>query len=170
VESGVPYFENFLSSPRVIFPLMIDNLTRGRTSGIEAFANWELTRRMRFHGSYSFLQMKLRSKNQNPFLDAAGAEGQSPRHQAQVHALLDLPRKFEFDTALYYASRLPSLQIPSNTRLDARLGWRIKERLDLSVGLQNLLDNRHPEFGGLDTNVVLSQVKRSFYGKATWKF
>ena len=61
-------------------------------------------------------------------------------------------------------------QVPAYTRLDARLGWHVREGVELSLGLQNLLDNRHPEFNGVDAGVIPSQVRRSIYGKVTWKF
>jgi outer membrane receptor protein involved in Fe transport len=56
-------------------------------------------------------------------------------------------------------------------RLDARLGWRPSEQLELSVGVQNLLEPRHPEFYMPDALVVPgNQVGRSAYGKIAWRF
>jgi hypothetical protein len=46
----------------------------------------------------------------------------------------------------------------------------LKEGIELSLGLQNLLDNRHPEFNGTAQAVVSSEVKRSIYGKLIWHF
>jgi iron complex outermembrane receptor protein len=82
---------------------------------------------------------------------------------------MNLLRKLEFDNAVYYAGRLPGPRIPSYVRVDTRLGWRPAERLDLSVGVQNLLDPRHFEFGPGDL-VNATQVGRNAYGKFTWRF
>src|SRR5438094_7919943 len=101
------------------------------------------------------------------------AEGRSPRHQAQVHSLLDLTRNLQFDTAVYYVDNLPSLRVPvpGYVRLDFRLGWRPNRNLEVSLVLQNLLDNHHPEFGNSPENFdVATEVRRSIYGMASWRF
>ena len=74
------------------------------------------------------------------------------------------------DTALYHVSTLRGQQVPGYTRIDSRIGWRIRENIEVSGGVQNLLDNRHPEFNGPDLLVLPSQVRRSAYGKLTWRF
>jgi len=74
------------------------------------------------------------------------------------------------DTALYHVSSLVSQQVPGYTRVDARLGWHIREQVEVSGAVQNLLDNRHLEFNGPDVLVVPSESRRSAYGKVTWSF
>jgi iron complex outermembrane receptor protein len=96
-------------------------------------------------------------------------EGTSPHQQFQIRVELNLPHKLEVDTAVYYVGRLEGLDIPQYTRLDARLGWRPKGPLEISVGLQNLLDPRHYEFGSGDL-VQAAQVGRNAYTKVTWRF
>ena len=99
------------------------------------------------------------------------AEGRSPRHQAQVHSLLDLTRNLQFDTGVYYVDNLPSLSVPDYVRLDVRLGWRPNRNLEVSLVLQNLLDNHHPEFGNSPENFdVPTEVRRSIYGMVSWRF
>ena len=75
----------------------------------------------------------------------------------------------EFDTAVYYVSSLPGPEVPLYTRVDTRLGWRPTNALDISVGLQNLLDPRHFESGSSDL-VDATQVGRNVYGKFVWRF
>jgi iron complex outermembrane receptor protein len=79
-----------------------------------------------------------------------------------------LPRHLSLDTSLYHVSRLPIDNIPSYTRLDARLGWKMTENVDLSVGLQDLLEKQHFEF--LGTGALSSQPQRGAYGKLIWRF
>ncbi len=126
--------------------------------------------RWKLNGAYSLLRMQLRPYASSRDTKAENAERDSPRHQIQFHSFVTLPRNFEADAALYYVSRVTNQLTPSYTRLDARFGWRPTEGLELSVGAQNLLDNRHREFGGAETGVVTGQVKRSTYGKLTWRF
>jgi iron complex outermembrane receptor protein len=76
----------------------------------------------------------------------------------------------EFDTFLYYVDHLGTfVDIPSYLRLDARLGWKPTESLNLSIGIRNMLDGEHLEFG-LPPSFFGIEVERSVYGSITWRF
>jgi iron complex outermembrane receptor protein len=169
-EQGLPFFETDPLPAHLVVPVYYDNLLRGNTYGAEASANFDINSHWKLQGSYSFLHMQLQRDAASKDTASERSEGYSPRHQAQLHSYLKLSRNFELDTAIYRVSRLRGQQIPAYTRLDARFGWHVRESLELSLGLQNLLDNRHPEFNGIDAGVITSQVRRSIYGKVTWKF
>ena len=168
-ERGTPFLEAE-PQPHLLVPFVFNNALRGENYGLEASANLELSNRWKVRAGYSFLKSHLRSKQPDPFDLAARFGGASPQHQFQFHSYFRLPRGFELDGSLYRNSRLPAPQIPGYTRLDLRLGWRVRENLRLNLGLQNLLDDRHPEFNNYDVLVVPSQVKRSIYGKVAWRF
>ncbi|MEP7340326.1 MAG: TonB-dependent receptor [Acidobacteriota bacterium] len=170
IEQGQPFFAAEPLLPRVVIPFRYGNLLRGETYGLEASANLDLTTRWQVRGSYSFLRMHLHLDAGSLDTISESAEGNSPQHQFQLHSYFKLPRNFDLDTSLYHVARLPGLQAPAFTRLDVRFGWRVNENIELSLGLQNLLDHRQPGFNGVDTSVITSQAKRSFYGKVTWKF
>jgi outer membrane receptor protein involved in Fe transport len=85
-----------------------------------------------------------------------------------VHSHLKLWNRLELDNT-FIARRRQDVTIPGSNRLDARLGWRFTESLDLSVGAQNLLDPRHPEAGRLFWERT-TEMKRSAYLKFTWQF
>ena len=168
-ELGSPFFETD-PSPHLVFPTYYSNLLRGETYGLEAAFNLDITRRWKLHGSYTFLRVQLHRDPTSNDAISEGAEGDNPRHQFQLHSSLNLWRKLDFDTALYRVTSLKNRQVPGYTRIDARLGWRIKEKLEVSGGVQNLLDRRHLEFNGLDSLVLPSHVRRSVFGKLTWRF
>ena len=46
------------------------------------------------------------------------------------------------------------------TALDARLGWMVREGVELSLTGVNLTDRRHPEFGAAPAR---SELPRTFY-------
>jgi iron complex outermembrane recepter protein len=170
-EPGVPFFETDPLPAHLVVPTYYANLMRGETYGLEAAINLDVNRRWKLHGSYSFLRVQLH--RDGPSLDTISeiaAEGDSPRHQFQLHSSLSLSRTLDLDTALYYVSNLSSQRVPAYTRIDSRLGWHLRENLEVSAGVQNLLDNRHPEFNGIDIQVVPGQVRRGFYGKMVWRF
>jgi outer membrane receptor protein involved in Fe transport len=55
-------------------------------------------------------------------------------------------------------------------RLDARIGWQPTSGMRISLALQNLLDNRHPEYKTQVMGLRYSEVPRSIYLKTTWLF
>ncbi len=86
-----------------------------------------------------------------------------------MRSYLDLPCNLQVDTAAYYVDRLKNQSVPGYLRLDVRLGWHPTRNLDFSVGVHNLMDNRHPEFG-TSVGAQSTQVQRSIYGKISWSF
>ncbi len=170
-EPEAPFFEADPKPAHVIIPLVFNNLMRGKTYGAEASVNLNVTTGWRLAGSYSLLRMQL-----HPYAESLDVirnlaiEGTNPQHQFQLHSYLRLPRNFELDASLYHVSRLAYSQVPSYARLDVRLGWRIGEGVEISAGGQNLLDSRHEEFAGSDAAVLTGQLKRSAYGKVTFRF
>jgi len=64
----------------------------------------------------------------------------------------------EFDASVYQVGRVGQLggeasdilEVPSYARVDARLGWRLGEHSELSLGVQNLFNDRHLEFLSAD--------------------
>ena len=151
------------------FPMTMANQYHMDTHGIEISGDLELTEWWRLSGAYSWLHTHLFSDDEETGLEMA--EGNSPSHQFTCRSFIDLPGHLEFDTTLFYVDNLSStyMHIPSYTRLDLRLGWQPRPNLELSLKLENLLDNRHPEYGSSD-GIVTTQVPRSFYGKITWQF
>jgi iron complex outermembrane receptor protein len=170
LEPGLPFFETDPLPTHLVVPSYYANLLRGETYGLEAAVNLDITRRWKLHGSYSFLRMQLHRDATSRDTTSEAAEDKSPQHQFQLHSYLNLWRNLDLDTALYHVSSLGGQQVPSYTRIDSGLGWRLRENLEVSGGVQNLLDNRHPEFYGLDLLVLPSQVRRSVYGKMIFRF
>jgi len=169
-EPGSPFFETDPLPPHLVAPLYYGNLLRGETYGLEAAINLDITRRWKLRGSYSFLRVQLHPDATSRDTTSEAAEGDNPQHQFQLHSYLNLWRNVDLDTALYHVSSLRGQQVPGYTRIDSRIGWQIRENIEVSGGVQNLLDNRHPEFNGVDILVLPSQVRRSVYGKLTWRF
>lgn len=167
-ETGAAAFEP-TPQPHVEVPMRFGNKLRGETYGTELAANWKATEIWKLGCGYSWLHMRLRPDASSNSSTARDAEGDSPQHQFNVHSYLDLPHNLELDTAIYYVDSLANQNVSSYARLDIRLGWHATKNLDFSLGLQNLLDNRHREFG-TSTGAQSTLVDRSIYGKVTWRF
>jgi iron complex outermembrane receptor protein len=169
-EPGIPFFESSPLPPHLVLPMVFDDKMHGEAYGVESVAHWTPTKWWKLTASHSWLQVQLHRDPSSPGGTEEGEEGEDPEHQFQLRSYLNLPRNLEFDTALYYVDGLVGLNIPSYTRLDARLGWHPAQNLRLSVGVQNLLDNRHLEFTDISGGFVSTEVKRTLYGRVTLEF
>jgi iron complex outermembrane receptor protein len=169
-EPGTPFPEGSPFPTDVVVPFVASNKMGGGTYGAELFADWRVIPKWRLQGSYSYLQMDI-EKNQDS-LDPTpdNPDGASPRHQWYVRSSLDLPKHIEQDVTLRYVSQLPSLGIPSYYSLDANLTWRPIALLELSIGGQNLLNDKHIEFVPEFINTIPTVVSRSVRGSITWRF
>jgi len=91
-----------------------------------------------------------------------------------LRSSLNLPRHTEFDTALRWVDTLHTNDgpvvgtVPSYFELDTHLGWHASDHLEFALVGQNLLHNRHPEYGFPDPS--RPEIERTAYGKFTWRF
>ncbi|MBA4146726.1 MAG: TonB-dependent receptor [Verrucomicrobia bacterium] len=155
-------------------PLMIENGLEGETYGVELDATYRVTEAWRLRFGYTFLKEDIRVKPGFVDVNLGRAETSDPRHQFSIRSLLDLPKNFELDLAARYVDRLHNISggqigtVPGYAELDARLGWRPRKDLEFSIVGQNLLHDRHPEFGF--SRPTRPEIERSVYGKVTWRF
>ena len=99
------------------------------------------------------------------FLEKKSVRAKRTRH---FRSYLTLPKNMEFNSALYYAGRLRTFQIPAYVRADAGLTWKATKSLEVGVWGQNLLDDQHPEMVGL-TTASRAQVRRSVIARVSWE-
>ena len=164
VEPGPPLGETGEGGSRTILPILLGNGIGGRVQGAELAADLRITSAWSLHGSYSFLDMKLRAEPGS--LDtttAAATEGASPRHRGLVRASLTVA-DVQLDAIWRRISSLPAQGVPAYSSLNARAAWRPWAPLELAVVGRDLLQAHHPEFGGG------TEVERSVYGEVAWRF
>ena len=87
----------------------------------------------------------------------------------QVRSYLDVTKNLEFNAGAYYVENLAGPGIPSYVRVDLGMTWRPQKDMELTVGVQNLLDDRHPEFGG-QFGVASSEIQRTVYAQFLVRF
>ncbi len=162
VEAGPP--------PRVVAPQQFQSKASAATHGLELSASWQPAEKWQLKAAYSWLEMRIRRDADSADSAIEAKAGDAPRHQMQFHAHHAPNARTDLDVSLYYVDKLPNQNIPAYTRLDARWGWRPNRDLELGLGARNLLDRRHPEFVSALVGPATSEVPRSIYGTATWKF
>ena len=164
-----PALGNTPPPPHLFFVLPYANVIEGNTVGTEIAPDWKITRWWQVRGSYSYLHMALTDKP--GFTDVGNLLssylGSSPSILVGFQSLFNLPKNFELDETFRYSSALAAQAVSAYSTADVRLGWHHGESLDLSVIGQNLLQPSHDEFGG-DPGPLVG-IKRSVYGKITWR-
>ena len=95
---------------------------------------------------------------------------------AQLFSHVNFRRGLTWDLNAYYVDELTdqgpigNVKIPSYTRLDTVVTWKMWERFSFSMVGQNLLKDHHMEFEDLNGSLQSGQIKRSGYMKLTWQF
>jgi iron complex outermembrane receptor protein len=168
-ERRAPFLEVNPLPPHLTLPLLAENNLQGATYGSEVFAEWRAAAKWKFSGAYSFLKMDITPRPGS--LDtSSNPGGSSPQHQYHLRTSFDLAKNFEQDVMLRYVHKLDGLAIPSYYSLDARIGWKPKPMLEVSIAGQNLTNKTHLEFRPDFINTTPSQVKRTFHATVRWKF
>jgi iron complex outermembrane receptor protein len=140
----------------------------GTTKGFELAPSWKPTAWWRLQGSYSYLDMGLRTRLSST--DATSVtlqDGSSPRHQFAFQSFLDLPGHVEFSQILRSVSVLAAQQVPRYETVDLRFSWHGIPHLEFAVTGQNLLQPHHVEFGGDPGGLV--GIKRNVFAALTWR-
>jgi iron complex outermembrane recepter protein len=154
--------------PHVTLHLPFANAVEGTTHGFELAPDWKPWEWWQLRGSYSFIHFALRNKAGITDEGALAAfEDSTPHHQVVLRSSMDLGRSLELDLAFRRVGALPARTVESYATLDARVGWRLRPGLDLSVVGHNLLQPWHAEFGHDPPPVV--GIRRSVYARLTWQ-
>ncbi|HXJ56597.1 MAG TPA: TonB-dependent receptor [Verrucomicrobiae bacterium] len=166
---GIAADPSLPGTPNVL-SLYLQNRAEGETYGGELTAHWQMTEWWRWRGTYTYLQMQLHAKPGSTDPNAEDDEHRSPHHQFTIQSSMDLPWHLQLDTLLRYVDEVTDVSVPSYLSLDVRLGWQPLKNLEFSVTGQNLLDDRHPEFGPTVVPIQRTEVQRGIYGKILFRF
>lgn len=155
--------------PHIVQPLLIENNMNARTYGLEMSLNYRPTDNWRLTAGFTGLRMSMTPDAGHTDPVQATYPGDTPHSQISLRSYMDLSRNVEMDTMIYHVGELPHYSVPAYTRVDLRLGYRPANNIEVSLGVRNLLDSHHLEFGGSYTELA-TEVEREFYTKITRKF
>ncbi|OHE58257.1 MAG: hypothetical protein A2X71_02890, partial [Thiobacillus sp. GWE1_62_9] len=126
--------------------LFYGNEMEGTAHGVEMWGTFQAARAWRLSAGLTLLDMDLRRKpgSTDPF--GPSALGNDPAYQWNLRSSWDLTPKHELDILARRIGALPNPHTPAYTAVDARLGWRIDRKAELSLTLQNLFDGGHTEY------------------------
>ena len=170
LEVGNPYVD--ANTGFTIVPIINDNKTDGTTRGIETQINYFPLTTWRIVANYSYLDVQLDPRGLDINRGAFFA-GSTPRHQFGLRSFSDLPGDFQLDVHFRYLSKIRHLPeivngdgIGEYAEMDVRLAKQLSKQLEISLVGQNLLHDRHIEFG---TPEARGEIQRGMYIKMVWR-
>jgi iron complex outermembrane receptor protein len=169
---SVTAFHHYFSRLRSLEPSpagpVFDNKIDGTTDGVEAWAAYRVTDWWRLSAGLTQQRIRLRVEPGGVGLPAGNiaALGNDPSHWWVARSSFDLGRNYEFDLMARGVGQLPNPVVPAYTAFDARLGWKVRRDLEISLTAQNLFDPRHAEWGA---PVVRPEFERGLFLKVLWR-
>jgi len=134
------------------FPLHWGNLMAGDTYGLEVWGNYQLTDWWRLSPGFSSVHKRLHFEPGASGILGVAQAGDDPSGHALLNSSMNLGRDVTLDASLRYVAALPDPALPGYYDMSARIGWRARRNLQLSLAGTNLLHARHYElpaaFGG----------------------
>jgi iron complex outermembrane recepter protein len=166
------FVENTPPPPHLVLATIEENLIHGETHGAEVSAKWKPNDRWTLDWSYDFERIHMhRSLNSLDFSTGPDTEGSTPHQQARVQSTVNLTNRLSWNASADFTDRLEAQNVPSYTRLDTNLIWRIRDHITFGVYWQNLLRDRHLEYFDPDNSSTRSTlIRRSAYAKLSWRF
>ena len=133
------------ASAGVFLPLHWGNGIEGQTYGFEAWAHWQVFPWWRLSPGLRTLHKDLRFDPNASTLLGLAQTGDDPSSRILLTSSMDLGNRFTLDATLRHISALPDPALRSYTEMSARLGWHVREALELALSGFNLLHSRHLE-------------------------
>jgi iron complex outermembrane receptor protein len=145
---------------------VFQNMAEGRTRGIETWASWQPALSWRL--SAGGVVQRVDTARNPASKDASAATGlatSDPSHYWMLRSSHDIGSGKELDLTVRQVGALERPAVPAYTAVDLRLGWRLRQGLELSIVGQNLFDPRHAEFGAAPGR---SEYRRAAFVKLVW--
>ena len=178
VSASVSLFYNQyddLRSVSATAPATIQNDVEADTYGAELSSSYQVFDWLRLKAGYTILEEDIRVKPGGTDINGGHTEATDPEQQFSISSSVTLPRRVEVDGRLRWVDRLNNFaggvsvgSVPSYFELDLRVGWQVTKNVELSVVGQNLLHDRHPEFGV--PGPTQHEIERGVYGKVLLRF
>lgn len=141
------------------------NQMEGKARGIEMWGNYQANSRWRLSAGLLALHQRFTLKPGSNDAGATASAGRDPSHTAQLRSSFSLAADKDFDIMLRKVGALSQHAVPGYFAVDARLAWRPRRDVELSLVGQNL-NGSHPEYGPLATR---TDIPRSIGVKLVWQ-
>ena len=130
-----------------VIPVTVANTLIGTGRGVETSATLQPGLGWRVQASYTWLDTDITRAEGSRDVSGGVNEANDPGYLVTLRAGVSLPRRLEADFWWRAVGALPDPAVPAYAELNARLGWRPNDRIELALVGQDLLHAQHPEFG-----------------------
>jgi len=160
-------------TPGTLLPFYFENGVAGHTWGAEWTGTLQLADNWSLRAGYVLLQEKLHVEPGQFDITGARNEIADPQQQASLRSSLDLPARLTLDLDLRWVDTVRNNdgvtrgRVPAYVDLNARLAWHASRQLEVVLSGENLLHNRHPEYGF--PSPARTEIQRGMYGKLVWR-
>jgi iron complex outermembrane receptor protein len=144
--------------------LFFSNEMEGTASGVEMWGTYQASPTWRLSAGYTALREKLRLKAGSNDITGPTTAGNDPAHTWQLRSVLDIATNGEFAIAVRHVAALQKNAVPAYTAVDARLGWKLRPDLELSITGQNLFGH-HAEYGAVTNR---TEIEPAIFVKLVW--
>lgn len=159
-------------TPGTIVPVRIQNGLEGETQGLEAWGDWDVRPGWRLSAGGRWLESDFRRSPGSADTSRLASTGADPSGGGYVRSQWTLGDRLEIDLRLHGSTEIerPASNVydgaPGWIDADARIGWRLSDRVELSVAGVNLLHASRQE--GAETRAT--EVRRSVQAglRVTW--
>jgi iron complex outermembrane receptor protein len=148
-------------------PWLIENGMEGDSYGVEAWATYEVRPWWRLSAGLNALHKDLEIKPGSDDVLGLSFAGNDPDFQLSLRSSMNFGPDVTLDVFARRIDRLPSPPVDAYTEINARLGWRVTDSLELAVTGADLVDDSHPEFAS--PTLAGREIRRSVYFSAVWK-
>lgn len=145
-------------TPITFLPLTWGNNIKGRTYGVEAWADVKVTEWWRLTAQYALLLGDFRFKPGASQLLGLSQVRNDPKHNASLRSSMNIGPNLTLDADLRHVSPRPEPRVEAYTELNARAGWRVSNTLQLFVSGANLLHKSHYEYALPRSNRIPRRV------------
>lgn len=145
--------------------LIFSNQMEGKARGIEIWSSYQAASWWRLNAGFMALHQRFTLKPGSTDEVGPGSARKDPSHTAQLRSSFSLAPDKDLDVMLRKVGALANPAVPSYTALDARLAWRPRRDVEVSLLGKNL-NGSHAEYGPLATR---TQVARSIGVKLVWQ-
>jgi iron complex outermembrane receptor protein len=138
-------------TPGSVLPIRIGNGLEGETWGLEAWGDLDVTDAWRLSAGGTAMHKRFRAAAGSAELSQLAAQGHDPGFQVLLRSQHRLSDTVNLDVRFRYVSSVPAelvdnyIDAPAYAEADARLSWRVTDRVELALAGVNLLHASHPE-------------------------
>jgi iron complex outermembrane receptor protein len=137
-----------------------ENKIAGQVRGLEAWGHWRPMRDWRLEAGYLWLSERLHRIAGSTDPTGPSNLGNDPHVQWSLRSTHSFGERIDAVIAIRHVGQLPSPVIPSYTATDLTVNWRVRQAIQLSLGVRDAFERRHAEYQGFST---ISEIPRSAF-------